>query len=401
MKNCGMRRNRVEPWIAMKDTISSLIIENAAARRVAEGACWLSGRDVVGRKPRLAGIVRLLDKRRRFVGQAFCSPGSPYFLRVITTNDEPIDRAFWQRRVREAHERRRRLFEITDAYRVIHAESDGIPGVIVDRYNDILAFQVSSAAAEGIRQDLLEILREEFEPAALVEKDDIAARDAEGLARIARIVAGTQTRTVIREGACRFDVDVLAGQKTGAYLDYRAFRLAARAFAQGECLDAFCYQGWFSCQIAPRAKRVVAVDASQAALDVAQRNALLNACANIEWVRADAFEFLERCDRAFDFVHLDPPAMAREQRHRAQAVRGYAKLLQEALRILRPGGVLMVSACSHRITERILETAVRDALAKAGRSCEVLFRGIQDVDHPVRRGLAESLYLKAIAVRVA
>jgi 23S rRNA (cytosine1962-C5)-methyltransferase len=259
---------------------------------------------------------------------------------------------------------------------------------------------VTCAGAETIRELLLALLEEEFEPASILEKDDIAARDAEGLPRAERIIAGERARTIVREGERRFDVDVLAGQKTGAYLDYRAFRLKAREFARGRCLDAFCYQGWFACQIAGKGAHVVAIDASAAALEAAVRNAELNGIKDIEWRRGDAFELLESCEGAFDFVHLDPPAMAREQRHLPQAVRGYAKLLRAALALLAEGGVVMVSACSQRITERILEEAVRDAVARAGRTGEVLWRGVQDLDHPVRRGLPESLYLKALAVRV-
>jgi 23S rRNA (cytosine1962-C5)-methyltransferase len=383
------------------DNLFSIIIDNAAARRLERGAYWLSERDVVGCAPRLPGIARVLDRRRRFLAMAFCSPGSRQFLRVIAWEECPIDRAFWEERVRRADERRRQLAAETDAYRVVYSEADGIPGVVIDRYNDLLAFQITAAGAESIKAELVAILIDAFHPAAIIEKDDLAVRQTEGLPLVERVVYGSKSQTLVREGECRFEVDVLAGQKTGAYLDYRAFRLKAREFAQGDCLDAFCYQGWFACQIAQGVHRVVAIDSSEAALDAARRNAMLNGRTNIEFVRRDAFEHLAAHDQRFDFIHLDPPAMAKERGAMAAAVRGYRKLVGHALAHLNDRGVLMVSSCSHKISERILEEAVLEVITKAGRGGTVLWRGIQDCDHPVVRGLPESLYLKAIAVRVA
>lgn len=379
--------------------ISSLIITNDAAARCARGERWLSARDVVGRRPTFPGIATILDRRRRFVARAFSSPGSRCFLRVITTSEEAIDRAFWRRRVRRAFERREGLAPTTNAFRVVHAEADGIPGVVIDKYNDVWAIQVSAAGAETVAGDLCEIIVQDFCPAALVEKNDIPVRREEGLPTAQRLAWGTKGRPLVREGDQRFEVDVLAGQKTGAYLDYRAFRLRARAFARGRCLDAFSYQGWFSCQIAARADAVVAVDASADAVAAARENARRNGHPNIECLRADAFEYLRGCSETFSFIHLDPPPFAKGRASLGAAIAGYRRLLKEAWRLLDSRGVLMVSACSHAITERILEEVVLTSMARAGRSGEVVFRGIQDADHPVLRGFPESLYLKAIAVR--
>lgn len=379
--------------------ISSLIITNDAARRLAAGELWFAARDVVGRRATLPGIATLLDRRRRFVARAFSSPGSRFLLRVITTSEEAIDREFWRRRIRRAFERRRGLAPTTDAFRVVHAEADGIPGVVIDKYNDVWAIQVSAAGAETVAGDLEEIIVQDFGPAAIVEKNGIAARREEGLPTAQRLAWGTKTSSFVQEGDQRFEVDVLAGQKTGAYLDYRAFRLMAREFARGRCLDAFSYQGWFSCQIAARADAVVAVEASADAMAMARENARSNGHPNIECIRADAFEYLQGCSETFSFIHLDPPPFAKGRAALGAAIAGYRRLLKEAWRLLDSRGVLMVSACSHAITERLLEEVVLGSMVKAGRSGEVVFRGIQDVDHPVLRGFPESLYLKAIAVR--
>ncbi|MFA4874603.1 MAG: class I SAM-dependent rRNA methyltransferase [bacterium] len=379
---------------------STVILENAAAKRLADGVLWFSEREVVGRLPRLPGIARVLDKRKRFLGLAFLSPKERYFLRMITRDDATIDRAFWRELIVRANERRTRLSDITDAYRVVYSESDGMPSVVVDRYNDIFSFQITSAGAEQIKADLVEIITEIFHPESIVEKDDIAIRGTEGLPRIEKVVYGQKRGTIVREGDQLFDVDVLGGQKTGAYLDYRGIRLKARDLARGDCLDAFCYNGWFSCQIARAARHVTAVDSSQSALDAAIVNARLNKHQNVEFVKADAFDYLAECDRSFDFIHIDPPAMAKEHAKLSQAVHGYGKLISNALRILSHDGILMISSCSHKISERILETAVLDCIRKSDLSGEVIWRGIQDADHPVMRHLPESLYLKALAVQI-
>lgn len=381
--------------------LSSLILTNDAVRRCGAGERWFSERDVVGRSPRLPGIALLLDRRRRSIAQAFCSPGSRYFLRIITDSEEPIGREFWRRRVHEAYKRREPLMKITDAFRVVHAEADGIPGVVIDRYNDIWSLQITSAGAETIAPLLTEIIVRGFRPASLIEKNDLPARKDEGLPLADRVAWGEKAATIVREGDCRFAVDVLAGQKSGAYLDYRPFRLKAREFARGRCLDAFCYHGWTACQMAPHADAVIAVDASADAIAAATENAARNDRSNVTCIRADVFEYLKGCRESFAFIHLDPPAFAKGRLKLANALAGYQRLLKEAWRLLEPGGCLMVSACSHAITERILEEEVRKSMAKAGRRGEAVFRGIQDIDHPVLKGFPESLYLKAIAVRTA
>lgn len=383
--------------IAIFQTVT---LENEPARRLVAGKPWFSERDCVGRIPRMPGIAQMLDKKGRFLAQAFCSPGSRYFLRVITREHCTIDQVFWRDRIRQAHERRRRLFEQTNAYRMVFSESDGMPSIVIDRFQDLMALQITSSGAETIKAELVEILQNEWQPRAIIEKHEIAARAAEGLPQSTSFLLGEQGSTEIFELDQRFHVDVLSGQKTGAYLDYRAFRIKAREFAHGRCLDAFCYQGWFSCHIASHAERVLAIDASADALAMVEQNAMRNGHCNIEPIRADAFEYVAALEGSFDFIHLDPPAMVKEHARIAAAQQGYRKLLAGALRVLNPNGILMVSSCSHKFSERLLEEVTLDVVRKAGRSGEVIWRGIQDIDHPVMKGVPELLYLKALALRV-
>lgn len=386
----------------------SIVLNNSAVKKLKQGCLWFSESDCIGRRPRIAGIERIFDKGGKFVAYAFLSPDSRYFLRVIACKDETIGREFWRERIVRANERRMRLFDLTDAYRVVYSESDGIPSVIIDRYNDLLAFQISSSGAETIKKELIELLIDIFHPASIIEKKvslkiakpDVSPAWGQRESLENSVVYGEKICTTIKERNQRFELDVLAGQKTGAYLDYRRIRFKARELAKGRSLDAFCYQGWFSCQIAGATAHVIAVDSSQQALDAAKKNAALNNHKNIEFVKADAFKYLAECRDHFDFIHIDPPAMAKEHAKLAQAIRGYKKLVTNALRILNDNGVLMISSCSHKISERMLEEAVTESLVAVGKKGEIIWRGVQDMDHPIMRNMPESLYLKAVAVQL-
>lgn len=371
--------------------MNSLVVSNPAAKRLGRDLFWLSERDVVGLRPRIAGIANLLNKRRHFVGMAFLSPDSRYYLRVFSTTKAQVNRDFWRGRIRKAHKKRAALSNSTNAYRVIHAEADGIPSVVIDKYNDIWVIEITSSGARTVKNDLIDIIVSDYNAASVIEKDD-----GEG-----KIVFGSKSETVIREGDQKFGVAALSGQKTGAYLDYRAFRAKAREFARGKCLDAFCYQGWFSCWIANFVDKIVAVDSSPRAIEAAKKNAALNNHSNIGFVRDDVFAYLSNCNESFDFIHLDPPSFAKGAGQLHVAVPGYKKLIISALRLLNSGGVFMISSCSHAITQRILEETLVACIEKTGRSCEIIYRGIQDKDHPVLRGHPESLYLKVVAVVVS
>lgn len=385
---------------------ASVIISAKAAGQLSDGYPWVFERDVLSRRFETAGIVAVQDKRGRFLGQAFYSPKSKIALRFITKSKAPVDKNFWRKRVLEAFERRLKNInpplkkggEGGFAFRVVYAESDGIPSVIIDKYNDIFAVQITSAGAETIKNDIFSIIVEEFKPSAVIEKNNIEVRKIEGLPPAERVVFGNKTTTIITEGDQKFEVDVLHGQKTGAYLDYRAFRLKTREFAQGDCLDLFCYQGWFACQIANKAERIVAVDASQGAIAAARRNAELNGHKNIEFVCADVFDYLAACKERFDFIHLDPPPFAKGRGDLPSALKGYKKINAAAMKLLKPDGTLFTSSCSHRISERMFENVIIDAANIQGLKFSVIYRGIQDKDHPILKGFPESLYLKAIAV---
>ncbi|MBI2091756.1 MAG: class I SAM-dependent rRNA methyltransferase [Deltaproteobacteria bacterium] len=408
---------------------ASVIISASAAKKLESGYPWIFERDIFSRRFDMAGIVAMQDKRGRFMGQAFYSPKSKIALRFITKSKAALDKEFWRRRILASFDHRT-VREVSDAFRVIYAESDGIPSVVIDKYNDIFAIQTTSAGAETIKSELIDIIAEECRPAAIIEKNNVEVRKLEGLQMIERIVYGDKTTTIVHEGSQKFEADILHGQKTGAYLDYRAFRLKARELVRNSAslrapqgrgnllnaiedgklfcctrndmraLDLFCYQGWLSCHIAGKADKVIAVDASKEAIKAAKRNTELNEHANIEFICKDVFDFLSCCNEKFDFIHVDPPPFAKGRVDLPSAIKGYGKLIKASIKLLKSGGILFASSCSHHISENLLEKMVCGAAAEADAKCDIIYRGIQDKDHPVLKGFPESLYLKAIAVKV-
>ncbi|MBI4211708.1 MAG: class I SAM-dependent rRNA methyltransferase [Deltaproteobacteria bacterium] len=380
--------------------IQPITIKNKAIERCQSGYPWVMDLDVIGRTPTFPGVVAVKNKSGEHIGFAFCSPGSRYFLRVFYIGDAVIDRLFWRKRLLAAVERRQPFKKVTNAYRLVSAESDGFPSIVIDQYNDILSLQVSSSGAETMKGMLIELLKKELDPASIVEKNNASHRRQEGFPLQDRLAFGTKKATTIFEGDQQFDVDVVTGQKTGAYLDYRAFRFKGRELARGKCLDLFCYQGWFSCHLAMKAASVVAVDSSAPALNAAHHNAAKNNHPNIMLMKGDAFSFLESSNEKFDFIHIDPPAVVREHRKIEIALEAYRHLVDQAYRCLLPEGILMISSCSHKISQRMLEKVVEEGMSRRKQHGDIIFRGIQDKDHPVLRGVPETLYLKAIAVKM-
>lgn len=384
----------------MPTVISNVVLTNKALSRLKDGCLWFTKNEVVGRKPRLAHIARVLDNRNRFAAMAFVSPESHHYVKIFSRVDKIPDRSYWEALLKKAFAKRAGLISLTDAYRVIHADADGIPGVVVDKYADVWSISVSSSGPSLIRDDLVESIKTLFKPSAVVEKRVDTLQKKGGFPIEDRLIWGKNAKTYVKELDQQFMVDVSRGQKTGAYLDYRAIRIKAKEFANGRALDAFCYQGWFSCQIASAAKEIVSVDSSNLAISFAKTNAEINGHANISFVQADVFEYLALCCEKFDFVHLDPPPFARCHSNLMAAESGYKKLVRSSLKLMRPGGVLMLSSCSHAISERVLERLILFESEKSGFNGEIIFRGFQDSDHPVKQRLPESLYLKAIAVRL-
>ena len=312
------------------------------------------------------------------------------------------------------------MVSATDAYRVAFSEADFLPGLIIDRYNDVLSFQVLTQAmdAEPVRGAIIETLVEELQPAGIVERVDPRIRDLEQLPpRASGLLWGKKSSTTItmngatnsamKPGAptagVRFHYDGLEGQKTGAFLDQRENYAAAARYAKGNALDVFCYQGGFALHLAPKCASVTGVDSSRPALEIADKNAALNG-SEIEWIEANAFDLLRdyaASGKKYDSVVLDPPAFAKTKRDLDKARSGYKELNLRALKMLGPGGIFVTCSCSFHVSAPDFLEVVADAARDAHKTLRLLENRGAARDHPMLLNVPETSYLKCLIFSVS
>jgi len=348
-------------------------------------------------------LVRVEDPRGRFLGRAFYSHHSRVSLRFVALDDVPVDRAFWDARLRRAVAYRAEIVRDSTAMRLVAGEADGFPGLIVDRYGEFLVVQALSAGIDRMLDQIVSMLTAELSPRGIVARNDLQVRGLEGLPREIRLVSGEQPGELeLEEGSVRYFADPMHGQKTGAFLDQRENRIAAAGYSRGRCLDAFSYHGSFALHMAARADEVISVEISRDAIDRAERNAILNGISNITFVEANAFDFLRSMDASgekFDTIVLDPPAFARSRQDVEGALRGYKEINLRALKILSPGGRLITSSCSYHVSEPEFLELLSEAAADVRRSVRIVEKRMQSRDHPVLLTMPETHYLKCIVLQ--
>ena len=377
------------------------------ATRLKDGHVWVYRSDIVSADGVPPGsLVAVVDQRGKFLGSALYSSSSQIAVRLISREPVADFPALLRQRITEATAYREPIVRDTNAYRVVFSEADFLPGLIVDRYNDILSVQILTQAmdAEIVRSTLISELTEKLHPASIVERVDPRVRQLEELPpRASGLLIGELSSTTFTMNAVKFSFDALAGQKTGAFLDQRENYAAAAQYARGEALDVFCYQGGFALHLAPHCSHVSAVDSSRPALEVADQNAALNH-REIEWMEANAFDLLKDYSTSaqrYDTIVLDPPSFAKSKREIDAAIRGYKELNLRALKMLRPGGILVTCSCSYHVSQadflEMLATAARDA-HRVLRLLEV--RG-QAKDHPILLNIPETAYLKCVIANVS
>lgn len=355
-------------------------------------------------------VVTVRAHDGQFLGRAYINPRSQIAARMLTWADEPVDEGFWRRRLHQAIAVRHELIDWrkTTAYRLVNAESDGLPGLIVDRYNDFLVIQVLTLGIERRKELIVDLLMESLEPLGVVERSDVDVRDKEGLAATVGVLADAKPpETVeIHEHGRRFLVDLLRGHKTGFYLDQRENRRRLTDYAQGrEVLNAFAYTGGFGVYAATAgAASVVHIDASEEALGLARRNVALNDVTGAphEYVTGDVFHLLRdyrSAGREFDLIVLDPPKFAHTKSQVGSACRGYKDINWLAFQLLRPGGILFTFSCSGLVSPDLFQKVVFGAAVDAGRDALVLEKLSQSLDHPFRLSFPEGEYLKGLICR--
>ncbi|MDQ3134255.1 MAG: class I SAM-dependent rRNA methyltransferase [Acidobacteriota bacterium] len=387
--------------------MATITITRRGTERARGGHLWIYRSDVreAGAAATAGGsTVRVRDERGRFVAHALYSDHSEIALRLLSWKDDPIDREWWRKRLRDSFARRAGLEREADAFRLVYAEGDALPSLIVDRYADVLVLQTLSQGTEAVKQMLIELLVEEFSPRAIIERNDVKVRLLEGLPMTAGVLHGDAPGELeISQHGTRFRVAPLGGQKTGAFLDQRENHLAARRHAHGRALDCFTFNGGFALHLAPACESVLALDISAEAVRAAGRNAELNGAVNVEFREANVFDALREMQDAgsrFDTIVLDPPAFAKNRASFHAAARGYKEINLRALKLLDTGGTLVTCTCSYHMTETAFLEVLTEAAADARRRLQIIEKRIQASDHPVLIGVPETLYLKCVIARV-
>jgi 23S rRNA (cytosine1962-C5)-methyltransferase len=421
-------------------------ISRRGAERLRAGHVWVYRSDVVDVGTISPGAVvavreaSVLERRKnrsdkdaratRPLGTAFYSSASEIALRMISAKPVADLEELIRRRIREAIAYRERFVQNTNAYRVIFSEGDFLPGLIVDRYNDILSIQVLTQAMdqEDVRTVFISELTNSLNPVAIVERVDSRVRKLEQLPEKesgvvyrcdafsnAHVGTGALTRPAAQSAAIgaittefqinglRFLYEALGTQKTGAFLDQRENYAAAAQYARGEALDVFCYQGGFALHLARICDKVTGVDSSRPALEIAEKNAQLNQ-KEIEWIEANAFDLLRDyadAGRQYDCIVLDPPAFAKSKRDLPTALRGYKELNLRALKMLRQGGILVTCSCSYHVNAADLLQTLQSAAQDSHRIVRILENRGAAKDHPSVLGIPETAYLKCFIVLVS
>jgi 23S rRNA (cytosine1962-C5)-methyltransferase len=372
------------------------------AERWVRGHPWIYRSDVQD-EPSSAGLVGVQDPRGRFIGQALYSPRSEIRLRLLERTERVVDSAWWKEQLSRCGEQRVGID--ATACRLVHGEGDGLPSLVVDRYDRWLVIQLLSAGLDTMRAAIIEALVEVFQPDGILLRNDVPVRRREGLTDESLTAYGDVPREIqVREGAVSYLAAPWEGQKTGAFLDQRPNRLLAGVLARpgGRALDCFAYHGSFALHLATRAGSVLALDESRQALDRGAASAELNQLSNIEWRAGDVFETLRTFARArdrFDTIVLDPPAFAKSRSAVPAALRGYHEINLRAMRCLAPGGVLLTASCSAHVRLPEFLGMLADAAGDSGR--RVLLRRVlgPGEDHPEVLTIPETSYLKGAVLQ--
>lgn len=410
--------HRTEPQAELSERNDAAVISRRAAARLRAGHVWVYRSDVTS-LPKIPGdLLPVTDPRGAILGTAVYSPTSEIALRLIDREEIPSETEWLEvlaARMRAAIDLRRDILASpdTNACRLIFSEADNLPGLIADKYNDIVVLQLLSKALDNdaVRIVATSVLKEALNPAVIVERPDARIRELEQLTApldgpplYVRDELSLQTQ--FRLNGLAFHYDAAAGQKTGAFLDQRENYAAAARHAHGDALDVCTYQGGFALHLARDCKRVTGIDVSRAALEVAEQNLAANRSAlraEVDWVEANAFDLLRDWSHSgvmYDTIVLDPPAFAKSKRAVEGALRGYKELNLRALKMLRPGGTLVTCSCSHHVSLADFTAVVAAAAGDANRRVRLIERRGAAADHPVILTIPETEYLKCLICAV-
>jgi 23S rRNA (cytosine1962-C5)-methyltransferase len=380
-----------------------VVVSARGEQRIRSGHPWIYRADVVDVQAAGGDAVEVIGPRRRTLGHALFSDRSQISLRMLTRGEAPFDASVLRARLERAIRFRETLGLDADAYRLVHAEADLLPSLIVDRYGSHLVVQTLSQGMDRLLPAVTGLLTELAEPAGILARNDPRVRALEGLDQKVEVLAGDVPDTVsVREGPTQFEVDLRHGQKTGLFLDQRENREAAARYARGRLLDCFSYHGGFALRLAGQCTEAEAIDISPEAVARIEANAARNGVSNLRAREANVFDELRRLEKAgerYDTIVLDPPAFAKNKASIPNALAGYKEINLRAMRLLAPGGYIITCSCSYNVNEELFAAMLHEASIDGHAQVAVVEKRMQGRDHPVLVGVPETHYLKCFILR--
>lgn len=396
-----------------KHRMAKLILKKNEERRLALGHQWIFSNEIerVEDLTKNGEVVDLYTYNYKYLGKGFYNKHSLIAYRHLTDFKEDIDRKFFYKRINNANAHRKKVNRANNIYRLVNSESDYLPGLIIDRFEDRFSIQIFSAGMEIFKNEIVEILKENFKAKFIIEKNDNELRVLEGLEKREKILldyvdSADKTFTLAIDDIM-YKIDLVEGQKTGFYLDQSANRKLVRNYVrEGDAvLDLFCNEGGFALNAAfAEAENVIAVDSSEHAVKACIDNAKLNNFKNIEFLCKDVFDFYDdvfQQNKKFDVIILDPPSFTKNKKNVIPALKGYQELNNKAMRLLKPNGILFTFSCSHHIDERNFEIMLMKSASQARRKIKILEMMNTSFDHPILPSMPETKYLKSYVLNVS
>lgn len=386
-----------------------LKLKKGNEKRVKLGHLWIYSNELekVDNTIPMGCLVDVVSSNNEFIGTGFYNPKTLVTVRILTRKKLPINREFFCNRIRIAREMREKLMSDKTAYRMVHSESDFLPGLIIDKYNDSYSIQLNSAGIENYLEIITSILIKEHGAQNIVLRNDTTARELEGLPRYKKLIYGDNHKEVIFDGKLKMTVDLLEGQKTGIYLDQSDNRHELIKISKdAEVLDIFCNEGGFSlAALYGGAKKVTSIDISENSLNRFRENIDLNNLdpSKVEIINDDAFNYLKGLKssmRIFDVINLDPPSFTKTKKNVPQAKKGYFVANNHAFNLIREGGYIATSSCSHHIDDSSFLEIIISAALKAKREFLIIKTSGASYDHPVNPKMPETRYLKFMLLKV-
>lgn len=385
----------------------SVYLKKGEEKRILNGHSWVYANEVakIEGKDKNGSLASVFTHDGRFIGKGYINHLSKILVRIFIRDENQVDdKAFYLERLKNADNFRKNL-GYDNCYRMVFAEADDIPALIVDKYDEYLSVQFLSLGIDKMKKLIVECLVDLFAPRGIYERSDVAVRVKEGLTETKGVIYGeVPDRIIITENGLKMAVDVKNGQKTGYFLDQKENRYAARRYCKdGEVLDCFCNSGGFSLNCATVAKSVTAVDVSRTALDSVEENASLNNLTNVRTLQGDVFEVLRNYrkeSKVFDLVILDPPAFCKSASEVKDAYRGYKDINVLGMKLVRSGGFLISASCSHYMTLPLFEKMLAESAKESGRRVRQIEIKTQAPDHPALVNAEETSYLKFFVLQV-